>query len=276
MFTTDFKQSTLVVFVVCCTTLAAMGQKFVTAPGVTQPFQDVTVSTPVPGTITARLIKEGEFIKQGQTLIELKKQQEELEVKRRKIVLDSTAEAQAAKAKVETLKVDVESTRELFKASKSVSKDELAKKELEYKQAVAEVDRLASAKEREIVEYEMSREILRERSVRSPLDGYVVELFESAGEDCKAQDPLVRVVDTRQFYFVSNVEAKIGYQLKVGQPLRIEVEAGRKIIPVAGKITFVSPVVDPASGLLKIKVLCDNADGAVRPGVSGNVFLPEE
>ena len=38
---------------------------------------------------------------------------------------------------------------------------------------------------------------------------------------------------------------------------------------IGGKIVFISPVVDPASGLQKVKVLFDNAEGKIRPGVSG-------
>jgi hypothetical protein len=34
-------------------------------------------------------------------------------------------------------------------------------------------------------------------------------------------------------------------------------------------VELVSPVVDPASGLVEIKVLFDNLEGRIRPGLSG-------
>jgi len=244
-----------------------------TAAGVTEPFQDVILSATVAGTVEKRLVKEGDSIKVGQTLLEMKKRQEELEVKRRKLIADSKAELQAAEARVVTVKMDLDSTRKLFAATKSVSKDDLDKKELEYQLSAAEVERLKMAEEREVIESEMAAELLKDRIISSPLTGFVVEFFRQVGEDCKAQEPLMRVVDTRQFYFVANVEAKAGYNLKLGDSAQLQIEAGSKIIPVTGKISFVSPVVDPASGLLKIKVLCSNPDGLVKPGVAGTMQI---
>ncbi len=253
-------------------TLTAV-QAQTTAAGVTEPFQDVILSASVAGTVEKRLVKEGDAIKTGQVLIEMKKRQEELEVKRRKLIADSKAELAAAEARVVTVKTDLDSTRKLYEATKSVSKDDLAKKELEYQLSVAEVDRLKMTEDREIIEHDMAVELMKDRIVTSPLTGFVVEFFRQVGEDCKAQEPLMRVVDTRQFYFVANVEAKAGYNLKNGDTVQLLIEAGSRSIPVTGKVSFVSPVVDPASGLLKIKVLCDNANGQVKPGVAGTMQI---
>lgn len=244
-----------------------------TVSGVTEPFQDVILSAPAAGTVEKRLVKEGEPIKAGQVLIELKKRQEELEVKRRKVIADSKAELEGAEARVKTSKADLESTRKLFAATKSISKDDLDKKELEYQLSVAEAERLKVAEEREVLEAEMAVQLLKDRSITSPLTGYAVEIFRDVGEDCKAQEPLMRVVDTRQFYFVANVDAKAGYNLKNGDAVQLQIEAGSKMVPVTGKVSFVSPVVDAASGLLTVKVLCENANGQIKPGVAGTMQI---
>ena len=254
----------------------AQAQKMTIVSGVTEPFQDVTLGFSAPGIINRLAVKEGDFVKAGQPLIELVKLTEELEVQRRKLVMDSKAELDGAIAKVEATKADYESTRKLFEATKSVSKDDVAKKELEYKQAAAEKERLVVSEDREVIEYEMAKETLRERTLVAPMAGYVVQLFKDRGESCKAQDPLARLVVTGQFYFVANVEARSGYNLKVGQEVQVEVEVGKKMLAVAGKISFVSPVVDPASGLMRVKVLCNNADGQVKPGVAGTLQLKSE
>jgi RND family efflux transporter MFP subunit len=244
-----------------------------TVAGINEPFRDILLSAPVAGTLAKRLVREGDSIKEGQALIELEKKQEELEVERRKLVFDSKAELKAAQARAATLKTDLESTRKLFESSRSVSKDDMAKKELEYQLALAEVERTEQTEAREEVEYHIAQEILSQKVLKSPLTGLVVELFRDAGEECKPQEPLVRLVDTHQFYFVANVEARAGYGMKVGDSVTVEVEAGTAKIPITGKVSFVSPVVDPASGLLKVKVLCDNIDGKVKPGVAGSMRL---
>lgn len=55
--------------------------------------------------------------------------------------------------------------------------------------------------------------------------------------------------------------------------MKLEIETGLAPVAAAGKITYLSPVVDPASGLLKVKVLFDNPDNQIRPGVAGRILL---
>jgi len=242
---------------------------------VTEPFLDVTLSASVPGTIVRHHFKEGDFVKEGDVVISLDKCAEELEAARRKLISDSKAEVNAAAEQVKTLKSALAGTRQLFEATKSVSREEMEKKELEYKQAQFEFERLTTAEEREKIEYEIALEQLRKRHIISPLTGRVTRIFLQVGEDCKAQEPLVRVVDTRRGHIVCNVEAKSAYHLKEEMPVRLEIEAGNSFVTVQGKIIFVSPVVDPASGLLRVKALFDNVDGKIRPGVAGRMYYPE-
>lgn len=246
-----------------------------TVEGITEPLHDLVISASVPGTIAKTIVKEGDFVDSGAAILELEKRQEELEVERRRILSESKAELNAAAAQMELLKIDLEATRKLFETSKSVSKEQLLKKELEYKQAVAEHDKLQLAEAREKIEYDMALEQLRKRILTAPQSGYVVELMRKAGEDCKAQEPLVRLVDTRQCYFVANVEARAAAALAPGQKIKLDLPAGRQRLTVTGEVSFVSPVVDPASGLLKIKILFENPQGKIKPGVAGLMHLPE-
>jgi len=179
-------------------------------------------------------------------IIELDKKLEELEVSRRKAVLDP-------------LRTDLDATRTLFKSTKSVSKESLDKKESEYNVANAE--------------FELAKEQLRKRQIVAPFSGFIAELYREVGESCQANERLLRIVDTRRCYFVCTLDGKIGYRLTVGQAVPLEIEAADTPVKVEGKISFISPVVDPASGLLKIKVVFDNTTSKIRPGVAGRLFL---
>ena len=85
--------------------------------------------------------------------------------------------------------------------------------------------------------------------------------------------PLVRIADTRRCYFISNVEAKAAGKLKLGDTVKLEIETSTTPASISGQVTFLSPVVDPASGLRKVKVLFDNSDGKINPGVAGKMHL---
>jgi RND family efflux transporter MFP subunit len=230
--------------------LSASHAQTLTVEGITEPVLDVTISTPVAGIIGARLFKEGDFVRRHQTVVELDKGLEELEVKRRELVRDLTESELNRVTKLAELH-----TGQFF----SVSAEEMEKKKAEFNISQ--------------VELELAREHLQRRLISSPLDGYISELFLEVGEACQIQQPVARIVDTRQCYFIANIDAAAGHSLKPGQSARLEIEAGGSTANFTGAISFVSPVVDPASGLMKVKVLFENPDHRIRPGVAGKAYF---
>src|SRR4051812_10724304 len=56
--------------------------------GITEPFMHVTLGAAVAGIVDTEFFKEGEAVKQGAVILELNKKLEELEVERRKAVMD--------------------------------------------------------------------------------------------------------------------------------------------------------------------------------------------
>ena len=250
-----------------------MGQEKVSISGVTEAIKDVTLSLSVAGTVSSIFVKEGSTVKKGQIILELDKKLEELEVARRKLIWESKAELIAAKARVLTMKSRLESTQKLFETTRSVSREELEEKELEYKLAVAEEDQLGIEEERQRIEFEMARETRNKRRLASPISGIIIKLFLDVGESSEPEQPLVHVVDTSRCLLVSNMEEPLGRTLKKGQSVTMSIRTGSKSITKKGTIAFVSPVVDPASGLLEVKAAFNNQKGEVRPGVEGFLIL---
>lgn len=241
--------------------------------GITEPVQHATLSARVPGVIRAIRVREGGRVAAGDVILELDREQEELEVSRRKLVWESRAELDSAADRVATFKTDLDATRRLFEQSQSVSRDELEKKELEYKLAVAEHARLKVAEERERIEYDMAVEQLARRSILSPIDGTVTKIYLEVGESCEPNTPMADVVDASRFHFLAGVDAETGRRLSPGARVLFIPEDGDEH-GIEGDILFVSPVLDPASGLQSMKAVFENGNGAVRPGAAGRIVLP--
>ena len=52
-----------------------------------------------------------------------------------------------------------------------------------------------------------------------------------------------------------------------GMEYPFEVNSSGKTVTGSASVVFVAPVVDPASGLLRVKLAFENQEGEVRPGV---------
>ena len=217
----------------------------VQATGIVEPFLDVTLSVSVPGIVTSRKFEEGDVVNAGAVLLELDNNLERLEVERRRIVRDQK-------------RAEFEGTKKLFSTTKGVSQEELDTKEAEYRVAA--------------VEHDMALEQLRRRQVIAPHAGVITEIMLEVGEACAAYQSLIQLVDTRQCYLVASIEASQGSRLKRDQTVTLEIDLGSGKAVVSGKVFFVSPLVDPASGLQKLKILFENKDGKIRPGLTGVVL----
>ena len=237
--------------------------------GITEPISDVTLSLSVSGIVSKIFVKEGDRVRKDQLVLNLDKRAEELEVARRKLVWESKAEEEGARARARTLKEIYESTLKLYESTKSVSEEDLKKSELEYKLAVFEKDRLSAAELREKIEYEAAVEALEKRLLRSPIGGTVIKIAYDEGESCEEHQPLARIVDTSRGRFVCNLEEGLGRLIERGREVVLTIGAGQ--IEKKDKVSFVSPVVDSASGLMEVKVEFDNRDGRVSPGAAATM-----
>jgi len=216
--------------------------------GITEPITDITMAFSVVGILGTRPFEEGAAVQRGQVVAGLEKRLEELEVERKRLARD------------------------------------LAKTELGRLQALAErnalsviqedIDKLQASYNIAVVDHQFAEEQLRRRLLMSPVDGYIAEYYKDVGEACDEQRaPVVRIVDTRRCYFVANVEARASHTLSLGKRVPLEIESGPQTVAIEGQVSYISPVVDPASGLLTVKAIFNNAQGALRPGVAGRLRI---
>ncbi len=230
-----------------CPALAAENTTWVS--GITEAVDDATLSSSVLGIIRSRPFQEGARVNKGDVILALDNRLEELEVVRKRLIRDHA-------------KTELERTKALLeKSDVSITKEELDKKQAEYEVAAADFD--------------YAQEQLDRRKIVAPFSGIISEYHLKVGEGCQALQPLVRIVDPRRCHLVVYVDAQIGVRLKQGDEAQLEIESGRTMAPFRGQIDFVSPVADPASGLMKAKIVFEN-DGKIRPGVAGRMLLPKE
>ena len=105
--------------------------------------------------------------------------------------------------------------------------------------------------------------------------GLMVQLlaWHSREERDPVLHPLIRIADTSKCRLIVLLEASVSRPVKEQMSVRIRIDglSNPNILP--GTVEFVSPVVDPSSGLREVKVLFDNNDGHVNPGMTGTLLL---
>ncbi len=253
----------------------AHGRAPVSYHGLVEPERDVLLSPAVAGRIAVLHHREGDRVEEGALLMELDSKVEKLEVARRKTVLEDMTELNASRQREALLKEELESTRALAERTGSVSREELNRKELEAVLAGLEVSRLEQAKIREEIELNIARERLALQRILAPFAGIIAQLPQDEGESVQPNQPVLRLIADDHANLMVNVPARIARRLNIGDPVRLRFHLEDEV-EKEGKVDFVSPVVDPASGLRKVRLRFDNREAPrVEPGVSGEWMLPE-
>lgn len=241
--------------------------------GYTEPYRFATMSSETASRITAVRINEGGRARKGDTILVLDPEEAALEAERTRIISENESELSAAKLKAEMAKRDLLATRQVYDSTRSVSREEYLKKELEFNLARTEVDRLTMARKKSVLEHQIALRNLKRHYVLAPYDGMVAQRFLNEGETCKPQEPLIKFVDVYRCRLVTYVPVALAQGLAKGTKVNLTVGDPRTGVSRQGTVDFLSPVVDQASGLRTAKIIFDNSDGSLQPGLPGYLRL---
>ncbi len=240
------------------------------APGVTQALKEVKLSVTVAGRIESLVVREGSVVRQGDLLLYLDRRLEELEVRRRMLLVQDRERISELRQKEKILTEQVQSLRPLL-ATGGVSRKQLEDEEIALGSVSSERRSLEAAKEREMVELLLAQEAYERRHLRAPISGTVTKLAAKEGESIGPSEPVITVVDTSRVRFIAAVPASVGHRLRVGAGVKVELGQEGMFKTRPARLVFVSPVTDPSSGLVEAIAEFDNVDGSVRPGITGRM-----
>jgi multidrug efflux pump subunit AcrA (membrane-fusion protein) len=108
--------------------------------------------------------------------------------------------------------------------------------------------------------------------VHSPINGIVADRAVYPGEMPQPGSPLVSIVDVSQIVARANVPVKDAMTIKAGVPARIAGPEG----DIAGKVTVVSPAVDPSTTTVEVWVQAPNPGERLKPGATVHVQIIAE
>ena len=109
----------------------------------------------------------------------------------------------------------------------------------------------------------------------APIDGMVVELFANRGEWLQPGDPVVRIVNLDRLRVEAHVDGK-----KYGKELQgcrvqftVTLPPGDRQEEFVGRVSFVSPELQPVTGQARIWAEIENREMNLRPGDHGKLTI---
>jgi RND family efflux transporter MFP subunit len=118
--------------------------------------------------------------------------------------------------------------------------------------------------------YEGAAAQLAYSEIHSPIDGIVTDRPYYAGETPAAGVALLTVMDTSSVIARAHIPQSAAAYLKAGDAATVSAPGE---VNVPGKVTLVSPALDPNSTTVEVWVEAANPDGRLRPGTAASISM---
>lgn len=237
---------------------------------VTTPYLDLTIAFEVPGIIDNLFVKEGDRVKTGMVLAQLRSDllSAQLDVARGRIE-EAGVVILSTQATYDTRKIEFNRSVALLNRGVN-SPDAHDKVKLEMELARLAVIRAKTEKKVSELDAVRIETALRQTVVRAPRDALVHRVFKNPGEAVDEYQPVLRLVCVDPLFVVTHVPAVKADRLESGVQaiLRLENADPNDLTCV---VSVVDHVADPASGTYRVKLTLPNPDGRLSAGMKGTL-----
>lgn len=303
------KEATPVVSVQVTPAAKTSVSQIVTAEAVVFPLHQATVSPKITSTIVDFKVQRGSRVKQGQLLAVLENKDLAAQAEASKgdfdqananyvIAVNSGLPQQLQKAELDaaTAKSSFDAAQKLYDSRKDLfqqgaiprrdldagevalaqarSQNEQAQKQLADLQRLGK-EQLAKAaqgtKESAEGHYRAAAAQLSYSEIRSPIDGVVTERPLYVGDLATANQPILTVMDISTLVAKAHIPQSDAVLLKVGDPAELQVPNLDE--PVKGRVSLVSPALDPGSTTIEVWVEARKPNPALKPGMTVSVEM---
>jgi RND family efflux transporter MFP subunit len=239
---------------------------------VIEPHMVIDLSSRVDGIVDSIAVDRGQFIDKDQVLIKLEAGVERAVVAERRARAEAMAEVLAGQTSVAFAARRNGRIQELHR-SQAVSTDQLDEINTEKELSRLQLQRARENQEIAVLELRQALEVLERHTLRSPINGVVVQRYLAPGESVEDQ-PIMRIAQIDPLRVEVIVPVTAFGSIKVGQPAIVRPEP-----PMAGRfpatVSVVDGVADAASGTFRVRLTLPNDDYSLASGLKCRVaFQP--
>jgi HlyD family secretion protein len=287
-------------------------QRVITAEGILRALDQSAVTPKISAPVSRFYVNRGDHVRKGQLLAILENKDLAASVTDAKGSYDQAAanyrnissatvpdELVKAQADVDAYKQQTDAARKLLDSREQLYKDgalarklvdeatvayaqarsqyDTARKHLESVQSVGrheEVKGAAGQLESAKGKVEAAQAQLSYSEVRSPISGVIADRAIYAGEMAAAGAPLLTIVDVSSVIARVNIPQAQAAYIRVGQAAKVV--ATDHSVETNGKVTVVSPAIDPQSTTVEIWVQAPNPGERLRPGGTVHLMIAAE
>jgi len=218
-------------------------RRYATIQGAVASKHLVSVSSEMPGRLTAVNVEEGHSVKRGQLI--------------------ATVDMQSLKLQRQELETQLELAHDIFERQERLWNQEIGS-EVQYLQAKNAVDRLE--KSIETIDYSLTKS-----RIYAPLTGVVDIVILKTGEIAQPGMPIIMILDTKHIMVVADVPENYLGKVRKGDLVNIHFPAIGE--DVEAPVTLIGRKIHPANRTFKIEIDLPNTGGLLKTNLLSEVQI---
>jgi len=241
--------------------------------GLIEPWEDLSIGVGVEGVVEEVFVQRGQRVLKGDLIARLESSVEQAQFDLSIATSTMTAALEGAQIRERLAQIRAERHRQLFEEG-AVTREELDLALSEEELGAVAVQDAKNGLLRSELDAKVMKAILARRTVKSPVDGVVVERFLSPGElvNRAGSGDVVRIAQVHPLKIDVIAPLSLFGEVKAGQRALVSPED-----PIGGvheaTVKVVDPIVDAASGTFRIRLELPNEDFTVPSGVRCRVQI---
>ena len=237
------------------------------------PRTRVAIVAKLPGTLSQVAVDIGDHVRAGQTVAVMDRREIDAQVDAAVAAVNvAHAGFESADAALANAILEHERAQKLFESG-AIARQRLDAAETSRRSASAQRDLAKANVAQADAAVRRAREVQRDATLTSPIDGVVVERNYDAGSHAGPGDkPVVVVADLRVLKLEAGVSELEAGRLRIGMPARISVQA-RPGETFDGRLAAIAPEVDARNRHFAIEVRTNNP-GTLLSGMYATAAIP--
>ncbi len=216
---------------------------YITLQGIVASDKNALLRPEIGGTIQRILVKEGQRVSKGQTLVQL--------------------DASAFNDKVTELKTQLSLAKTTYERQERLWSQKIGS-EMEYLNAKTQKEGLENSLNSLYTQ-------IRKMKIKAPFSGVIDVVFPKVGELTSPQSPVIRLINLNKVYIKADVPEAYLTSIKKGTTVLIDFVSINK--QVLAKINEIGNYINPDNRSFKIKIQLLNKDHSIKPNLLADLKI---
>ena len=243
-------------------------------PGIAQPANQVTLSSPLEGTIAEILVTESSQVTEGELLVSLDSRELRANLALANASLERTNNDNRAELELKLAEQNLARTKQLIQ-QRAISQARLDQDEATAQVARTRLANAIEAKREAALQRDAVQAAIDQRTMRAPFAGVAIRVDAQVGQTVRRAEPVVTLINLERLKTDLHVPSSRMNEYEIGQTYQLWAAAPLNRV-IDAQLVSMEPIVDAATRTFRCRFEINNQETQFPAGFPVALIAPHQ